>query len=110
MMKLTINNHTYNIVNAKSFWQKFMGLMGQKNINYGMLFKNIGSIHTFFMKENIDVIVLDKDNYIVDIRQNMQKNHIYIAQKKHKKTSILELPQNASKNLKVGDYLTFISE
>ena len=52
MMKLTINNHTYNIVNAKSFWQKFMGLMGQKNINYGMLFKNIGSIHTFFMKEN----------------------------------------------------------
>ena len=40
----------------------------------------------------------------------MQKNHIYIAQKKHKKTSILELPQNASKNLKVGDHLTFISE
>ena len=106
-MKLVIDNKTYDIVCADSFKKKLLGLMGKKNISYGMYFPKVNSIHTFFMRENIDVIALDNDNVIIDIKPNMKKNRIYLAPKK---TSILELPYNASKNLKIGQKLTFISK
>ena len=44
---------------AKSFKDKLLGLMYQKNIDYGLLITNCKSIHTFFMLENIDVLLLD---------------------------------------------------
>ena len=47
------------IITAKTYMQKLTGLMGKKNINYGMFFPNVSSIHTFFMKESIDVIGLN---------------------------------------------------
>ncbi len=106
-MKLVIDKKELNIIYADSFKKKLLGLMGQKNISHGIFFPKINSIHTFFMKESIDVIALNSDNIIVAIKANMKKNRIYIAPKK---TSILELPLNASKNLKIGQKLTFISK
>ena len=106
-MKLVINDKELDIIYADTFKKKLLGLMGKKNISYGMLFPKINSIHTFFMKENIDVVALDKENIITNIKANMKKNRIYFAPKK---TSILELPYNASKNSHIGQKLTFISK
>ena len=55
------------IIIAKNFKDKLLGLMGKENINYGLLIKNCKSIHTYFMKENIDVLLLDQENRILFI-------------------------------------------
>ena len=94
------------IITAIKFKDKLIGLMFKKNINYGLLIKKCKSIHTFFMKENIDVILLDKNNKILSIKRNIKPNKIIIFKTK-KRTNILELPNNSSKNLKVNDIIDF---
>lgn len=92
------------IVIAKSFKDKLLGLMNKKNIDYGLLLINCKSIHTYFMLEPIDVILLDKDNRILMINRNVMPNKILIFNNK-KRTNILELPNNSSINLNVNDVI-----
>ncbi len=87
------------IVIAKTFKDKLLGLIKQKNVNYGMFFPNVSSIHTFFMKDTIDVIGLDKDLKVKEKYYNVGPNKIIILRKsKH----TLELPKGYSKYYKVG--------
>ena len=92
------------IKEAKNFKDKLIGLMFKKNINYGILFYNCKSIHTFFMKENIDVILLDKNNKILKINRDIKPNRILIFKTK-KRTNILELPSNSSKSFKINQII-----
>lgn len=79
----------YNIIYCETFFRRFMGLMFKKNIRYGLLFKNCNSIHTFFMKENIDVIFLDKKNNIIKRHYSVKPWNILICKKA---SSVLEIP------------------
>ena len=84
---------------------KIKGLMFKKEaINEGYIFYNCGSIHTFFMKQEIDVIVIDKDNKIVKMKSNFKKNKILIS----KGTTTLELPLNTCKYFKLNDKIKII--
>jgi len=107
---LKVNNKKFKIIEAKSFYQRFKGLMLKKNIDYGMIFYKTNSIHTFFMKEKIDVIAINEKNEVIYKQMNLNKNKILKIKNKAKKTSIIELPNNASKKIKIGDKLTLISE
>ena len=109
-MYLIIDNNKILIKKANSFYKRFLGLMGKKNIDYGLLFKKTNSIHTFFMKENIDIIGLNKNNEVIFKALNIPKNQIIKINNKQKNTSVLELPSNTSKKFKIGEKLTFISE
>ena len=60
-MRLLYNNKDIDLYNCKSFFSRFKGFMMEKNINRALLFDKCNSIHTFFMKENIDVIMYYKD-------------------------------------------------
>ena len=66
------------IITAKTYMQKLTGLMGKKNINYGMFFPGVSSIHTFFMKENIDVIMCDEDNKILFYYKDLPRGKIIL--------------------------------
>lgn len=44
-------------MNVKLFLCRLKGFMFTKNIDKALLFDRCNSIHTFFMKENIDVIM-----------------------------------------------------
>ena len=55
-------------------------------------------IVVFFMKENIDVILTDKDDYIVKIYYNVKPNRIILPKKNVYYT--YEVPVNSFKNLK----------
>ena len=79
-MKVIINNKKINLVEANTFIKKLKGLMFQKNINYCLRLKT-NSIHTFFMKEPIDIIMTDKFNNILYIFRNIDKNKIIIKPK-----------------------------
>ena len=92
------------VIIAKSFKNKLLGLINKKNIDYGLLIENCKSIHTFFMLENIDVLLIDKNNRILMINRNVKPNKILIFKSK-KRTNILELPANSSLTLKVNDII-----
>lgn len=85
-----------------------MGFMGKTNINYGILFPKCNSVHTFFMKEEIDIIGLNEKNEILFIERNCSKNKIIKINSPIKKTSILELPKNTSFSLNIGNTIHFI--
>ncbi len=87
-----LNFKNIKIKEAKSFKDRLFGLMFKKDINYGLLFKNCRSIHTFFMKEQIDVIATDKNDIILNIYKNVKPCRIIIAPKNTK--NIYELPKN----------------
>ena len=91
------------IYEAKTFKERLFGLMFKKNINYCLLFKKCNSIHTFFMRENIDVVMTDKNNKILFIKKNMKKNRIILPKKGVYNT--YEFPANFIKNLKLNDRL-----
>jgi len=91
------------VIEAKCFKDRLFGLIGKKNIDYCLLFKRCNSIHTFFMKEAIDVVMTDKDNKIIYIKKNMKKNRIILPKKGVYQT--YEFPNNYIKNLKKGDIL-----
>lgn len=91
------------IYEAKTFKQRLFGLMFKKNIDYALLFRNCNSIHTFFMKENIDVVMTNKNNKVIYIKKNMKKNRIILPKKGVYNT--YEFPANFIKNLKINDKL-----
>ena len=87
------------IITAKTYMQKLTGLMGKKNINYGMFFPGVSSIHTFFMKESIDVIGLNDAMIVTSIYENVKPNKILILKNAN---HTLELPKGESKRYHIG--------
>ena len=59
---------------AKTFWQRFKGLMGRKALHKGegMLILKCNSIHTCFMRFPIDATFLDRDDNVVKIVRNIR--------------------------------------
>lgn len=107
-MKLKLNNKEIEIKKATNFKDRLLGLMGQKDINYGILFSKCNAIHTFFMKENIDVLGLNDSNQVIYIYRDVPPNKIVKVSDEPKKTHILELPKNTSLKLYIGSVLKFI--
>ena len=64
--------------------------MFKKNINTALLFNKCNSIHTFFMKSNIDVIMCDKEDNIIYYYNGLKKNKIILPKKKVYRT--IDLP------------------
>lgn len=92
------------IITAKTYMQKLTGLMGKKNINYGMFFPGVSSIHTFFMKESIDVIGLNDAMIVTSIYENVKPNKILILKNAN---HTLELPKCESKHYHIGQKVKF---
>ena len=67
-MKIRGKTKVLEVILCNHFWDRFKGNMGKKNIQNVLVFPKCNAIHTFFMKENIDVILTDKDDYLVKIK------------------------------------------
>ncbi len=106
-MYLILNNQKILIKIANTWYKKIKGLSFKKNINYGLYIPNCISIHTLYMQDNIDILFLNDHNVILYIYQNIPRGKIVMVDEDMKKTSVLELPKNTSKNLRIGDVLTF---
>ncbi|MCG2719884.1 MAG: DUF192 domain-containing protein [Nanoarchaeota archaeon] len=65
----------------------------------------LSSIHTFFMRYNIDLYWLNKNKEVIDIKKNV-KPYKYCIIPKIKAKFILETPVNKMK-LKIGDKIKF---
>lgn len=93
-----------NIKIYSSFFKKLLGLMFKREFNYGICITRCNSIHTFFMKNNIDIIMTDKNNKVLYIFNNFKKNKIILPKKKVYYTYELPVGYN---NYNIGDYLIF---
>ncbi|MEZ4872861.1 MAG: DUF192 domain-containing protein [Bdellovibrionales bacterium] len=80
MSKLQLKNITKNTVLAtdvsiaESFIERGIGLLGKKTLpaHQALWIKNCYDIHTFFMRFPIDVVFLDEQLKVADIRRNMK--------------------------------------
>lgn len=101
-MKLIYDNKEIELIECVSFYSRLKGFMFKRNINNALLFNNCNSIHTFFMKENIDVIMCDKDNNILYFYKDLKKNKIIFP--KNNVYKVIETPSNyfnIKKNTKI---------
>lgn len=59
---------------ANTYWIRFWGLMRRTSVREteGVLFPRCNSIHTFFMRFPIDVILLSHDGSILHIVENLK--------------------------------------
>lgn len=92
MMKLSDGKKELELINCKSFYKRLKGFMFEKNINNALLFDKCNSIHTFFMRENIDVILCDGNNTILYFYKNLSKNKIILPKKNVRR--VFETPSN----------------
>ena len=101
-MKIIIENKTFYIDEANTFLKRFIGLMFKKNISTGLLFSNCNSVHTFFMKESIDIVMIDYNNKVLLVKKAVPKNRIIYKKEAY---HTIELPSNSINNLKIGETL-----
>ena len=94
-MKCKINSKEIEIKEAKHFKMRLFGLMGQKDIHYGILFPHCNAIHTFFMFDKIDVVATDRKDNIIKKYKNVKPCRILIAPKPTE--NIYELPKGTLK-------------
>lgn len=94
------------IIYADTFLKRFKGLMGKKDFKECMLFSNLNdsSIHTMFMRFEIDVYFIDKNRVIFD-KATMKPWRFYKPKKQAE--YILETKKEMLK-LRIGDRLDFI--
>ena len=94
------------IINANNFIKRFKGLMLKKDIDFALLFYNLkySSIHTHFMRFDIDIYFLDKNKIIFE-KTTLKPWKFYKPKKQA--SYILETKKDCLK-LRVGDKLEFV--
>lgn len=101
--KTTITNSAKKLDNL---WGKTLGLLikGQSN---SLIFKTRLGIHTFFLKEPIDILVLDKNMMVVKVRSSLKPFRLFFWNPKY--DLVVELPMGSIKASKtqVGDIISF---
>ncbi len=77
---------------ASSFADRMFGLLIKKNPG-SLLFNTRFGIHTFFLKEPIDILILDKNFKVVKIKQSLKPNRLFFWDPKY--YLVIELPRGA---------------
>ena len=104
--KTTKKYFDVKITCSNTFYKRFKGLMGKKDIDFAMLFCNLtdSSIHTFFMRFEIDVYFLNENKVVFD-KTSLKPWKFYRPKKNAK--YVLETKKDELK-IKIGDELDFI--
>lgn len=76
---------------ARSFWQRFVGLMFRKSlpVGCGIWIVPCKSIHTMWMRMSIDVHFIDGNNSVIGVRKNVRPWRVVLAPANT--TSVLEI-------------------
>ena len=78
------------VLRAYTFWKRFRGFMLKKSANYALLFDKCKSVHTFFMRFNLDIVYLDEEKRIIKVIRSLKPFKIALPVKNA--VSILEIP------------------
>jgi uncharacterized protein len=107
LLNLTKNSTVSSAVEiAETFSQRSKGLLGRKGLEHDhcLWIHRCNSIHTFFMKFDLDVLYVDKDLKVTGIHRNIKPWHISWGGFNSK--SCFEFQSKAlDLNLEIGDSL-----
>ena len=87
---LIYKKKSIELTECKTFFSRLKGFMFDDKIDKALLFNQCNSIHTFFMKKNIDVIMCNKENIILYYYKSLRKNKVILPKKNVYRT--IELP------------------
>lgn len=95
-----------NAKRATSFMDRALGLLNPNSPRILILQTRFG-IHTFFMKEKIDVLILDDKSRVVKIRENLSPFKLFFYNPKH--SLVVEMPGGLirKKGISINDKISF---
>ena len=95
---------TNDLVEAKSFINKYLGLLRKSN-SRSLMFKARFGIHTFGLRKAIDVIILDNKFSVVKFKENLKPNSVFFWNPIY--NLVIELPSETLKKTQttLGCYL-----
>jgi hypothetical protein len=85
-----------------SIRDQLLGLLDPTNPRT-LIFCSRFGIHTFFMKDSIDVMVLDDKQKVVKIKKNLHPNSIFIYPLRY--TMVIECPSGSLQKTQIGDLI-----
>jgi uncharacterized protein len=96
-----------SIGNADSLWCRLVGLLPYAKVapDRGLWFENATSIHTIGMRATIDVIFLDADSRVIDMRESVPPNRFLVWNPRAKSLVELGAAENNRTNIRIGDRL-----
>lgn len=95
---------------ADRVWRRFIGLMGRRDLDgIRLWFPRCASIHTCFMRGNIDVVFLDAENVVVALHPGVRPWRLVNAGSAQAR-SVLELSTGgiSELTLQVGDEVRWV--
>jgi uncharacterized protein len=110
-MNLFVNNKLIldNAIIIESIFRQFLGLMfsRQKNLIFKFNKEKKETIHMFFVFYPIDLIFLDIDKKVIELKENFKPFQIY--NQKNKAKYMLELKKATIKQnqIKINDQISF---
>lgn len=109
---LTKNNViAHKILIAEGFILRATGMIGKKFASFdAMVFYRCNSIHTIFMSMKIDVLFVDSENIICEIRERLLPWKPFV--RCSKATTVIELPSGRVEEVgaEVGDVIDLNAE
>ncbi len=87
-----------SVKHLKTNVDKFRGFMFRDNLE-NVYFETRCGIHTFFLRQNIDVIILNDNYEVVRMKQNLDPRRIFIWNPKYQK--VLETKAGFIKDNKI---------
>ncbi len=104
-MQLKVGKTRLEVFVYTTIWKRFKGFMFQKKpIQNGICFPKCNSIHTFFMRQPIDIVMTDRDHHIIRLYSALKPWRIIFPQKRVYYT--YELPCGTIQSLKEKQTLT----
>lgn len=84
--------------------RNILGLIGKRK-SENLLLKTRFGIHTFFLKFPIDILVLDRNGRVVNLKKSLQPNKVFFWNPFYK--TVLELAENTilNKKIKIGQLI-----
>lgn len=102
-MKIIYKDKEIVVVKQNTFIKRFMGIMfRRKKIDYALWFDRCNSIHTFFCRQDIQVIMTDKSDKILYVNNCLGRGKIVIKKGCY---NVYEMPPDYFSNVKVNDYI-----
>lgn len=84
------------IKRAVTFKDRLCGFMFKKSAGYAILFEKCRAVHTCFMRFNIDIVFMDKDENIIKEVKNLKPWRLALCWKAY---YVLEIPSGIAKEL-----------
>lgn len=84
---------------CRSFWDRFLGLINPKNPR-NLMFKTRYGLHTFFLNDEVDIVVLNKKKQVVKLKNNLKPWRMFFWNPDY--INVLELEAGSILKYRIG--------